>query len=173
MERQKQQSPHEAGFVEVLGGTQSIEPRKHPTVFAGVFRVQYFPGYTTGYKPPPAGRGKLTQSGDFKYCSGQLIPDTTLSFFLGPRWSQPIVELMRPNPVVAMHQKMADIALCFLRSSIAHGRYPFCFQAAKYALHWCVIPAVSSSTHALAHAVSPQPLAKESACILRSLVRVE
>jgi len=32
-----------------------------------------------------------------------------------------------------MHQKMADIALFFLRISIAYGRYPFCFQAARRA----------------------------------------
>ena len=69
------------------------------------------------------------------YCSGQLIPDTTLSFFFGPSWRQPTVELMGSNPVVPMHQEMADIALGFLSSSVAHGRYPFSFQAAEHALH--------------------------------------
>jgi hypothetical protein len=63
--------------------------------------------------------------------------------------------------------------LGFLSRSVARGRYPFCFQAAEHALHRRVVPAISPPAHALAHAITPQPLAKESACILRSLVRVE
>ncbi|CAI9005675.1 hypothetical protein EMIT0P294_90003 [Pseudomonas sp. IT-P294] len=34
------------------------------------------------------------------WCSGQLIPDTTLNFFFGPNWCHPTVELMGSNPVV-------------------------------------------------------------------------
>ena len=72
---------------------------------------------------------------------------------------------MRSNPVVVMHQVLADVSLSLLAVHVASGRYPLCFQAAKYPFHRR-IPAVSSATHAMAHAVTPQPLAKVAAAIL-------
>ena len=80
---------------------------------------------------------------------------------------------MRSSPVVVMHQVLADISLSLLAGHVPSGRYPLCFQAAKYPFHRRIIPAVSSATHALAHAVTPQPLAKVAAAILRSLIRVK
>ena len=80
---------------------------------------------------------------------------------------------MRADPVVVMHQVLADISLSLLGSYVASGRYPLCFQAAKYPFHRRIIPAVSSATHALAHAVTPQPLAKVAAALLRPLIRVK
>ena len=52
-------------------------------------------------------------------CSGQLIPDTTLSFSR-PERALAGIELMRPYPVVAMHQIMADVPLRVLNQHITH-----------------------------------------------------
>ena len=62
-----------------------------------------------------------------------------------------------------MHQVMADASVRFLGRHVARGRYPFSFQAAKHALHRRIIPAVSTTAHALAHAVTPEPLTKLTA----------
>ena len=56
-------------------------------------------------------------------------------FFLGPSRRQPRVELVRPNPVVAMHQKMTDITLCFLRSSISRGKIVIDPRASNFLDH--------------------------------------
>lgn len=80
---------------------------------------------------------------------------------------------MRSNPVVPMHQVMTDVAVRFLSCHVAHGRYPFSFQAAKHTLHRRVIPAVSTTAHALAHAVTPESLAKLATAILRALIRAK
>lgn len=80
---------------------------------------------------------------------------------------------MGSNPVVPMHQEIADIALGLLGCSIAHGRYPFSFQTPEHALHRRVVPATSPATHALTHAITPQSLAKQAARMLRPLIRVE
>ncbi|RAU43698.1 hypothetical protein DBY65_008555 [Pseudomonas sp. RIT412] len=55
-DRQKQQSPHEAGFVEVLGGTQSIEPARQFTDFIGFYQMTFSQGYIQGYTVLFAGR---------------------------------------------------------------------------------------------------------------------
>lgn len=66
-----------------------------------------------------SGRAAEDESERGAKCSGQPTPNTTLSFFPGPSWRLLTIELMRPDPVVPMLKKMADVALCFLRSSIA------------------------------------------------------
>ena len=80
---------------------------------------------------------------------------------------------MRSNPVAVMHQILADVSLSVLAGHVASVRYPLCFQAAKHPFLRRIIPAVFSAIHALAHAVTPQPLAKVAAAILRSLIRVK
>lgn len=68
---------------------------------------------------------------------------------------------------------MTDVSVRFLSPHVAHGRYPFSFQTAKHALHRRVIPTVSTTAHALEHAVTPQPLAKLTTAVLRALIRVK
>jgi hypothetical protein len=51
---------------------------------------------------------------------------------------------VRSNPVVPMHQVMTDVSVRFLSLHVAHGRYPFSFQAAKHALHRRVDAPMSS-----------------------------
>src|SRR5690606_4103471 len=80
---------------------------------------------------------------------------------------------MWPQPVIAMHQVMADVPLRLSGSHVACRRYPFCFQAAKQPLHRSVVPAVAASTHALLHAVAPQPLPEQAAGVLAALVGVK
>lgn len=80
---------------------------------------------------------------------------------------------MWPNTAIAMHQVTADIPPSFMDSYIAYGRYPLCFQAPEHTLHRGIVPTVSTTTHALAHAVTPEPLTKLPATILRSLIRVK
>ncbi|SFO82643.1 hypothetical protein SAMN03159304_05215 [Pseudomonas sp. NFACC24-1] len=106
-------------------------------------------------------------------CSGQLIPDTTLRFFLVLSGCQSIIELVWRNPVVTMHQIMTEIPLSLLGRHVAHGRYPLSFQTAEYTLHRRVVVAITSATHALAYAVSPKPLAKLSAPILGAQIEVK
>jgi len=48
---------------------------------------------------------------------------------------------------------MIDVSVRFVSRHVAHTRYPFSFQTAKHALYWRIIPTVSTTTHALAHAV--------------------
>jgi len=57
-----------------------------------------------------------------------------------------------------MHQIMADVSLHFLG--------PFSFKTSEHSFHRSVVPAVSTTTHALAHAVTPEPLAKLSVAML-------
>jgi hypothetical protein len=61
-----------------------------------------------------------------------------------------------------MHQKMTDIPLGLLGHSVSRGRYPFGFQAPEHALHRRVVPAISPATHALTHAIAPEPLTKQA-----------
>ncbi|RMU96004.1 hypothetical protein ALP20_200025 [Pseudomonas coronafaciens pv. coronafaciens] len=68
---------------------------------------------------------------------------------------------------------MTNIPLCLLGRHVAHGGYPLGFQAAEYTLHRRVVVAITSATHALAHAISPKPLAKLSATVLGALVRMK
>lgn len=88
-------------------------------------------------------------------------------------WPQSTIKLVRSNPVVPVHQKMADIPLSLLDRRVAHGRYPLGFQAPEHPLHWRIIPTISSPAHALTHAISPKALAKAPASILQALVEAE
>lgn len=72
-----------------------------------------------------------------------------------------------------MDQVVTDVSVRFLFRHVAHGRYPFSFQAAKHALHRRIIPTVSTTAHALAQAVKYEPLAKLAAAILQALIRVK
>ena len=67
---------------------------------------------------------------------------------------------MKSDPVVVMHQVLANVSLSLVAAHVARGWYRLCFQAAKTPLHRRTIPAVSSAAHSLTHAVTPQPLAK-------------
>lgn len=87
-------------------------------------------------------------------------------------WPQSTIKLVRSNPVVPVHQKMADIPLSLLDRRVAHGRYPLGFQASEHPLHQRIIPTISSPAHALTHAIS-KALAKTPASILQALVGVE
>ncbi len=45
---------------------------------------------------------------------------------------------------------------CIAEAYIARRRHPFVLQTPEEALHWAVIPAVSTPTHTLPDPVSPQ-----------------
>ncbi|MNJ27635.1 hypothetical protein D3C77_221440 [compost metagenome] len=96
-------------------------------------------------------------------------PGHCVKFLLGPSGRQPAVKLMWPLPVVALHQKPADILLCQRSAHVAHGRYPFRFQTAKQPFHRRVVVAVSTSAHALLKTIAPQSLTEASAAVLASL----
>lgn len=106
-------------------------------------------------------------------CSGQLIPDTALSFSSATAGGNPLVELTRPLPVVALHQKTTNILLSQRHAHVPHCRYPLCFQAAKQTFHRGVVVTVSASTHALLESITPQALAKAPASVLAALIAVE
>ena len=72
-----------------------------------------------------------------------------------------------------MHQVIIDVAVRFLSSHVAHSRYPFSFQAAEHTFHRRIVPTVPTTAHALAHAITPEPLTKLAAAILRALIRVK
>ena len=80
---------------------------------------------------------------------------------------------MWPLSVVIPHQIVADILPSCSQTLIAHRRHPLCFQTPEQALHWRVVPAIASATHALHHAVAPKPLPELAADILRPLIRME
>ena len=72
---------------------------------------------------------------------------------------------MRPHPVVAMHQVIANAPFSLLNRHIIHWGHPLGFQASKYTLHRRVVVATAPATHALADAVPPQALAKVATSI--------
>src|SRR3569833_744145 len=76
-------------------------------------------------------------------------PGHSFKFFLGNGGRQSIVELMRPLPVVPVHQIMADIPMFLLSAGITETRNPFRFEAAKQPLHRRIVPANAASAHAL------------------------
>lgn len=68
---------------------------------------------------------------------------------------------------------ITDVAVRFLSSHVAHSRYPFSFQAAEHTLHRRIVSTVPTTVHALAHAITPEPLTELAASILRALIRVK
>lgn len=80
---------------------------------------------------------------------------------------------MRAQPVVVIHQVVADIPLGFPQAHVPRGRKPFRLEAPEQPLHRRVIPAVATPTHALGHAIAPQPLPKYPAAVLAALVGVK
>src|SRR3569832_1186667 len=82
-------------------------------------------------------------------------PGHSFKFFLGNGGRQSIVELMRPLPVVPVHQIMVVFLLCLLSAGITETRNPFRFEAAKQPLHRRIVPAIAASAHALLHAITP------------------
>src|SRR3569833_1950040 len=62
-------------------------------------------------------------------------PGHRFKFFLYDGWRQSIVELMRPLPVVPVHQIMADIPLRFMHGGVAQPRYPFTLLATEESFH--------------------------------------
>src|SRR5690554_4316169 len=94
-------------------------------------------------------------------------------FFFRQHRSDSTIEGMWPLSVVIPHQIAADILPGCRQTLIAHRRHPLCFQTPEQALHWRVVPAIASATHALHHAVAPKPLPELAADILRPLIRME
>lgn len=68
---------------------------------------------------------------------------------------------------------MTDVSLSLLGRHVAHSRYPLSFHAPEHTLHRRIIPAVATTIHALAYAISPKPLAKLSAAALGALILVK
>lgn len=108
----------------------------------------------------------------YAHGSGQQSPDTELTFFLRYSRRHEAIVLMGSDPVVP-HEVTADILLGRCLRHIAHRRHPLGFQATKQSLHRCVVMAISSSAHALRHAIAPKSLAKTTAGILATLVAVK
>src|SRR5690606_29604920 len=77
---------------------------------------------------------------------------------------------MRSDPVVAVHEVMADISLRFSDTQVTRRRYPLGLQTAKEPFHRRVIPAVTPPAHALPHPVTPEPLSEQAARVLAALV---
>src|SRR3569833_1460862 len=100
-------------------------------------------------------------------------PGHSFKFFLGNGGRQSIVELMRPLPVVPVHQIMADIPMCLLSAGITETRNPFSFEAAKQPHHRRNVPAIAASAHALLHAITPMLLTEGAAEILDALIRMK
>src|SRR3569833_4612130 len=96
-------------------------------------------------------------------------PGHSFKFFLGNGGRQSIVELMRPLPVVPVHQIMADIPMCLLSAGITETRNPFRIEAAKQPLRRRIVPAIAASAHALLHAFSPLLLSVGAAVFLVAL----
>ena len=81
--------------------------------------------------------------------------------------------LMWATPVVVIHQVIADIPFCILKTHVSRCRDPLRFQASEQPLHWGIIPAVTPSTHALGDPVAPQPLSELTTGVLATLVTVK
>ena len=123
-------------------------------------------------------QGRMPGAFSFAYFSLRKLEWSTnsghwIKFFLGNCRRQPFIELMRTYPVVSVHQVVTDISMRFCQSHVSGARYPLAFQAAKQPLHWCVVPAVSTSAHALLHPIAPQPLPVQAATVLTTLIRVK
>ncbi len=102
-----------------------------------------------------------------RYCSGQPIPHSGLSFSSSTAGAG--VELMWPDPVVAIYQVMTNVPLGLLRRQVAGRRNPFRLQTAEQALHRRIVSAVPSAAHALLHPVAPELLPKQAAGVLGGL----
>lgn len=76
-------------------------------------------------------------------------------------------------PVVVIHQVVADIPFRFPQTHVTRRRKPLRLQTPEQPLHRRIVPAVATPTHALGHAITPQPLPKYPAAVLAALVGVK
>lgn len=80
---------------------------------------------------------------------------------------------MRSKLAVVAADVPIDHSLCLFKRTIADFWYPLTLQTSKESLHWRIVPAIASATHALLKAVAPQMLAKVGAGKVAALIGVK
>ena len=77
-----------------------------------------------------------------------------------------------PDIVIVSNDVIVNVFPGFAKSSIASGWNPFNFQTSEKTLHWCIIPTVPASAHALLYAIPPQLLSVFEAGVVAALIKL-
>src|SRR3989338_8104602 len=81
-----------------------------------------------------------------------------------------LVGTVKPDSIVIMGQVVQHIRLGLLLRLVAFFGYPFRLQATKKAFHRGIVPAISSTTHALFDAKTRQLFSELATGVMTALV---